>query len=144
MSQKTGDSFAMHSISYSNETGRDIVLCLSAAHTNTRPKLERAFVCARVCADLHERPITHAAGPQARLVSAPQKPNSDSLLTMIRSPPQRCIRGMVSAESFVVDPVPKEEKRVEIDDRKSAGAIRERRKGKGRRGGTEERPSEAG
>lgn len=127
MSQKTGDSFAMHSISYSNETGRDIVLCLSAArtraYTNTRPKARDAFVRARVCVGLHERPITHAAGPQARLVSAPQKPNSDSLLTMIRSPSQRYIRGMVSARVLRGGSDAKEEKRVEIDDRKSAGAI---------------------
>lgn len=35
MSQKTGDSFAMHSIFYSNETGRDVALCSSHTHIHT-------------------------------------------------------------------------------------------------------------
>lgn len=57
MSQKTGDSFAMHSIFYSNEMGGcDIVLCLSAVHVRARThnhgsalKRMGRHVCVCVC-----------------------------------------------------------------------------------------------
>lgn len=51
-------------------------------HEYVRPREVQSMlrVCVRVrtrvcMCGLYEGPITHAAGPQARLVSAPQKPN---------------------------------------------------------------------
>lgn len=103
MSQKTGDSYAMPSISYPDETRRDIAsnslsLSLSPSRTSTRPRarVHDVYTTAvrRARARAHNSPRALARRP---VLLAPRR-NRGPLLTMIPSVPPRYTDGCSSRD----------------------------------------------
>lgn len=103
MSQKTGDSYAMPSISYPDETRRDIAsnslsLSLSPSRTSTRPRarIHDVYTTAvrRARARAHNSPRALARRP---VLLAPRR-NRGPLLTMIPSVPPRYTDGCSSRD----------------------------------------------